>query len=210
MANVVPQSSTLPAETRTVLENIRWETYVDLTEQREGSVPRMTYDNGVLELTNPRRQHENIGRLLGRILETYTEVHEIEIQSVASTTFKRKELKHGFEADESYYVSNAELVRPKEEVDLRVDPPPDLVIEVEITSSAIDKLKLFHAMGIPEVWRHDGSELFMYRHQNKKYESIIESVEVPGLTIAMIAAVLNERFNIGETKLIRQFRTSIS
>lgn len=124
-----------PAETRTVLENILWETYVDLAEQRRGSVPRMTYDGGVLELMSPRRQHEGIGRLLGRMVETFTEVRGIEIQSVASTTFKRKDLEKGFEADESYYIKHAELIRPKEEVDLLIDPPPDLVIEVEITLS---------------------------------------------------------------------------
>lgn len=143
------QTHQMPAETRTVMENIRWETYVDLAEQRRGSVPRMTYSEGVLELMTPRRQHEGIGCLLGRMVETWTEVHGIEIQSVASTTFKRKDLAKGFEADESYYIEHAEQIRVKEEVDLLVDPPPDLVIEVEITTSAIRKLNLFAAMGSP-------------------------------------------------------------
>ncbi len=92
----------LSAETRTVLENVRWETFVELAEQRPGSVPRMTFDEGVLELMSPRRQHENIGSLIGRVVETYTEVMGIEIQTVASTTFKRKDLQKAFEADESY------------------------------------------------------------------------------------------------------------
>jgi hypothetical protein len=78
--------STLPAETRTVLESVRWDTFVELSEQRRGSVPRMTFDEGVLELLTPFRQHEHIGRLIGRIVETYTEMMDIEIQSVASTT----------------------------------------------------------------------------------------------------------------------------
>ena len=140
-----------------MLENVRWETFVELAEQRRGSVPRMTFDEGVLELMSPRRQHENIGSLIGRLVETYTEVLDIEICSVASTTFKRKDLQKAFEADESYYIEHAEQIRPKEELDLTIDPPPDLVIEVEITSSAIRKLKLFAAMGVPEVWRHDPS-----------------------------------------------------
>lgn len=157
---------------RTVLENIRWETFVDLAEQRRGSVPRMTFDNGVLELMSPRRQHKNIGCLIGRLVETYTEVLGIEIQSVASTTFKRKDLQKAFEADESYYIQHAEQIRPKEEIDLAIDPPPDLVIEVEITSSAIRKLKLFAAMGVPEVWRHDGERLQMFALQDDQYEAI--------------------------------------
>ena len=198
-----------PAETRTVMENIRWETYVDLAEQRRGSVPRMTYDDGVLELMSPKRQHEGIGRLLGRAVETFTEVRGIEVQSVASTTFKRKDLKQGFEADESYYITHAEWIRPKEEVDLLLDPPPDLVIEVEITTSAIKKLQLFAGMGIPEVWRHDGQRLQMYRLVDSQYQLIDCSMELPGFTVQMAESILAKRFELGETAIIREFRQSL-
>jgi Uma2 family endonuclease len=201
--------TTLAPETRTVLENIRWETFVELAEQRRGSVPRMTFDEGVLELMSPRRQHENIGSLIGRLVETYTEVRDIEIQSVASTTFKRKDLQKAFEADESYYVQHAELIRPKEELDLTIDPPPDLVIEVEITSSAIRKLKLFAAMGVPEVWRHNGEQLEMYSLRDGQYQPIESSLALPGLTAETIDAILEKRFELGETALIREFRQSL-
>ena len=199
----------ISAETRTVMENIRWETFVELAEQRRGSVPRMTFDEGVLELMSPRRQHENIGRLIGRLVETYTEAHGIEVQSVASTTFKRKDLQKAFEADESYYVEHAEQVRPKEEIDLTIDPPPDLVIEVEITSSAIRKLKLFAAMGVPEVWRHDGEHLQMFAIVNGQHEPMNSSHALPGLTSAAIDSLLAKRFDLGETALIREFRQSL-
>ena len=197
-------------ETRTVLEKVHWDTFVELADQRRGSVPRMTFDEGVLELMSPRRQHENIGRLVGRLVETYTEALEIEIQSVASTTFKRKDLQKAFEADESYYIEHAEQIRPKQEVDLLVDPPPDLVIEVEITSSAIRKLKLFAAMNVPEVWRHDGERLLMYELGNGRYESIVSSKVLPGLTAAMIDSILDKRFEFGETALVREFRNSLN
>ena len=197
-------------EMRTVLDNIRWETFVELAEQRRGSVPRMTFDNGVLELMSPRRQHECIGRLIGRLVETYTEVKGIEIQSVASTTFKRKDLQKAFEADESYYIQHAEQIRPKEEIDLAIDPPPDLVIEVEITSSAIRKLRLFAAMGVPEVWRHDGERLQMFALRDDQYESIDSSNSLPGLNATTINLILNKRFDFGETFLLREFRNSLT
>jgi len=200
----------ISSETRTVLENVRWDTFVELADQRRGSVPRMTYDEGVLELMSPRRQHENIGCLVGRLVETYTEALEIEIQSVASTTFKRKDLQKAFEADESYYIEHAEQIRPKQEVDLLVDPPPDLVIEVEITSSAIRKLKLFAAMNVPEVWRHDGERLLMYQLSNGRYDSIVSSKALPGLTAAMVDSILDKRFEFGETALVREFRNSLN
>lgn len=158
---------------------------------------------------SPLRQHENIGRLIGRLVETYTEVLGIEIQSVASTTFKRKDLQKAFEADESYYIQHAEQIRPKEEIDLTIDPPPDLVIEIEITSSAIQKLKLFAAMGVPEVWRHDGERLQMYAFQENQYQSIDNSRSLPGLNPTIINAFLSRRFESGETALIREFRNSL-
>ncbi len=197
-------------ENRTLLESVRWETFIELAEQRRGSVPRMVYDKGFLEMMSPRRQHESIGGLIGRLIETFSEVMEIEVQSVASTTFKRKDLQKAFEADESYYVTHAEQIRPKEEVDLSVDPPPDLVIEIEITSSAIEKLKLFAAMEVPEVWRHDGESLSMFRLTAGTYETIASSHELPGLSATTIDWYVRRRFEIGETQLVRQFRQSLN
>jgi Uma2 family endonuclease len=198
------------AETRTVLENVRWETFLELAAGRRGSVPRMTFDRGVLELMTPRRQHETIGCLIGRIVETYSEVRGIEILSCASTTFKRADLDRAFEGDETYYIAHADEIRPKDEVDLRIDPPPDLVIEVEITSSAIAKLGLFAAMGVPEVWRHDGSRLVMHMLDGAEYCPLDSSLGLPGLTAAMIDSVLARRFEQGETALMKAFRHTLA
>ncbi len=162
------------SETRTVLENVAWDTYSALADQRRGSVPRMTYDNGVLELMSPKREHENIGRLIGRMVETYSERKDIEIISVASVTVKRSDLSKAFEPDESYYITHATQFLSKIELDFGVDPPPDLVIEIELTSSAIKKMQLFAAMQILEVWRHDSESLQMYRWEDGTYH-LIES-----------------------------------
>jgi len=199
-----------PAETRTVLDNVRWETFLELADGRSGSVPRMTYDRGVLELMTPRRQHEQLGCLIGRMVETFSEVRGIEILSCASTTFKRMDLDRAFEPDESYYIAHADEIRPKDEVDLLLDPPPDLVIEVEIASSAIAKLKLFAAMGVPEVWRHDGTRLTMLARSGDGYEPIASSIGLPGLTAATIDAFVARRFEMGETALIREFRAAVA
>lgn len=197
-------------ETRMVLENVAWETYVALADQRRGSVPRMTYDNGVLELMSPKREHENIGCLVGRMVETYSEVKNIEIISVASVTVKRSDLSKAFEADESYYITNALPLLPKKELNFEVDPPPDLVIEVEITSSAIKKMQLFAEMHVLEVWRHDGRSLEMFRWVNDTYQKIETSWQLPGLTAQRINETLALRGTLGETRLIQEFRKSIA
>ena len=199
----------LEPETRMVLENVAWETYVELADQRRGSIPRMTYDNGVLEMMSPERDHENIGRLIGRIVETYSELMDIEIISVASVTVKRSDLAKAFEADESYYVTHAAQLLGKKELDFAVDPPPDLIIEVELTSSAIKKMQLFAAMHVLEVWRHDGESLQMHRWLDGAYQQIESSMQLPGLTAQQINETLALRDTIGETKLIQGFRKSI-
>ena len=103
-----------------------------------------------------------------------------------------------------------EQIRPKEEIDLTIDPPPDLVIEVEITSSAIRKLKLFATMGVPEVWRHDGERLEMFALKDSQYQPIEASQSLPGLNPYIINTILAKRFDCGETKLIRQYRNSLT
>lgn len=206
--SIVERIRTEP-ETRMVLDNVAWETYVALADQRSGSVPRMTYDNGVLEMMSPKREHESIGRIIGRIVETYSELMDIEIISVASVTVKRSDLSKAFEADESYYVTHAAQLLGKKEMDFEVDPPPDLVIEVELTSSAIKKMQLFAAMHVLEVWRHDGESLQMYRLLDGAYQAIESSLQLPGLTAQRINETLAQRDKIGETKLIQGFRKSI-
>lgn len=198
-----------PAETRTVLGNVRWETYVDLADQRHGSIPRMFYDEGVLELMSPQRIHETIGHLIARMIEAFADFHEIEIQGVESTTFRRADLAKGFEADKSYYIIHADKIRAKDRIDLSSDAPPDLVVEVEITSSAIDRMSLFAAMRIPEVWRHDGDQLTMARLTGNSYEVIAESECLRGLGSEKINSFLDQRKSIGETLLISMFRQAL-
>lgn len=197
------------SETRIVLENVSWEIFVALADERRGSVPRLSYNEGVLEMMSPKRKHENISCLLGRMIEAYSEIRGIEILSVASVTVKRSDLKKAYEADESYYVTNIDKVLAKEELDFEVDPPPDLVIEVELTSSAIDKLELFAAMQVREVWRHDGTSVQFYRLSNGRYECIAESTELPGLSSDLINRYLDQRLQAGETTWIRAFRSEV-
>jgi Uma2 family endonuclease len=101
-------------------------------------------------------------------------------------------------------------MRTRDEIDLSVDPPPELVVEIEITKSAIAKLEVFAMMGVPEVWRHDGASLRMFRLNNGDYSAISESVALPGFPAGLAESLLAERFNQGVMALIRQFRKSLA
>jgi Uma2 family endonuclease len=182
---------------------------VALVEESERAGGRMTYDQGLLEIMTPSMPHEIAGSLLGRMIERYTEIRDIEIRTVASTTFRRRDLKRGFEADESYYIQHAADIRGLREIDLSIHPPPDLVIEIELTRSSIDKLTLFASMGIPEVWRYDGQSLWMGTRQHEGYQEITESRVLVGFPVALARELLALQLQSSETELIRRFVNSI-
>lgn len=197
-------------EQRVVLHNVRWSTYLALLEDTEPCRGRMIYDQGVLEIMSPLSSHENIGCLIGRMIETYTEVMGIEIVSIASTTVKREALQRGFEADEAYYIKHADLVRGRNIIDFAIDPPPDLVVEVDISRSSIAKLPIFAAFGVPEVWRYLGDTFQALVLSGIEYSPADCSGVLPGFPLKEVPRLLGQRNTSGETELIRAFRASLS
>ena len=132
---------------------------------------RLTYDRGLLEIMTPLDPHESYKKLLGRFVEALTEELDVEICSLGSRTCSREDLVRGLEPDQCYYIQNEQVVWDKEQIDLNQDPPPDLVIEIDITSSSINRLDLYADLGVPEVWRYDGRCLTIYRLEAKRYQA---------------------------------------
>ena len=198
-------TGTIAGEQRVLLRSISWQTYETLADNPDRAGRLLTYDQGVLEIMSPSRAHESDKSMLGRMVERFAEEQGIDICSSASTTFKRKDLDRGFEADESYYIRNELIVRDKREIDLLIDPPPDLVIEIEMSRSAINKLALFASIGIPEVWRYNGTRLWLGRLAEDDYESISQSIELPGFPIEAAVEILQSIGTASETELIRRF-----
>src|SRR5262249_44955535 len=148
---------------------------------------RLTYDRGTLELMTPSYRHEHYKMLLGRLLETWTEEHDIPIRSGGSTTFHREDVDRGLEPDQCYYIQHEYAVRGKEEIDLASDPPPDLAIEVDITSSVLNRLAIYAALGVPEVWRYNGIRLEVYRlGTDRTYVRSDQSLTFPSLPLTDI------------------------
>ena len=195
-----------PADQRVILDQVSWSTYLKLDDETVNRRGRMAYDQGTLEIMSPSLAHENDKRLLGRMIEAYTEELGIDIRSVSSTTFKREDLRRGFEADESYYVQNEEAVRDKREIDLTIDPPPDLVIEIEISRTSMDKSGIYRALQVPEIWRYDGEALRVYVLRGDEYKESPTSDAFPELPMAEVMRFLRLRHELSETRLIRAFR----
>jgi Uma2 family endonuclease len=171
------------ADPQVVLPNVSWETYERLLEDlSDCSVPHLTYDRGVLEIMSPTHEHEELNRTINSIVEAVAVELDVRVRILGSSTFKRKELKRGFEPDSCFYVASAERIRGKKKIDLSIDPPPDLVIEIDITSSSIPRMPIFAQFGVPELWQYDGSSLRMFKLQGDEYTGIERSLAFPILT----------------------------
>jgi Uma2 family endonuclease len=190
-----------------LLENISWQTYQALLKDiDEQPGIRMTYDHGILEIMAPLDPHEAYKKLLGRLVEAATEELNIEIRSLGSRTCSREDMARGLEPDQCYYIQHELDVRGKKQLDLNQDPPPDLVIEIDITNSSVNRMRLYEALQVPEVWRYDGNQLTIYCLENEKYQIRDRSEALPQLTPSQLVRFLKLAETMGETSLIRSFR----
>lgn len=176
-----------PAEQRAVLRNVSWKTYEQLLDEDPARrVPLFTYDQGVLEIMSPGKAHEGVAALVSLIVAEVAGMWRIDLADLRSTTFRQPDWERGFEPDGCFYVRDAAAtVRTIDEIDPRVHPPPDIVVEVDITRSSTDKLVLFANFGIPEVWRYVG-DCWEILHLDGRYAAIDESRVLPGLTTSAL------------------------
>ena len=195
------------AESRFVLRGVPWKVYECLRECADNYHVRMTYDEGTLELMSPSPTHERVKSLLRQLLETFTVELRIPRQSLGSTTWKREEKLKGLEADECYYILNHARIRDVEEINLDVDPPPDLALEVEVTRSAVKRLEIYAALGVPEVWRWRKGALQAYALKpDGKYDAIEMSLNLPMLRVKELEAFLDPKLAADESQWILAFR----
>jgi len=197
-----------PTTQRVILRHVSWETYERLlAEHEQCSSPRFTYDHGVLEIMSPSIKHERLNRSIATMCEVIAEELHIELDNAGSTTFKREDLARGFEPDSCFYVQNVERVRERDQIDLTVDPPPDLVIEIDISSSSLDRFPIFASIGVPEVWRYDGTRLTIFTLRTGAYQVLETSAVFPGVTSQIISQFMAESKTMQHTAWLRRVRT---
>ena len=186
----VPQQQ---AGQRMILHGVSWATYERLLEDfQDNHAAHFAYDRGVLEIMAPSAKHEEPNRAIALLVEMLALELNINVRNLGSTTFKREDLDRGFEPDTCFYIQTIARVRGKEEIDLTVDPPPDLVIEIDITHPSLDKLPIYAAVGVPEVWRYDGQQLTIFQLEGGAYRTHEESLALPGLTSQVVSQFIAE------------------
>jgi Uma2 family endonuclease len=207
------QPTALPG--RVLLRGISWQRYRDLRDELGDSPTHLTYDEGFLEIEVVSQRHEALTELAGSLVQAALDSVSADYQPLGKTTWDREEFLKAIEADQCFYVQNVAAVQGEKEIDLAVDPPPDLAIEVEVTTSALDKLRIYAALKVPEVWRigDDATVRFLRLNAKGAYDPVSESSTVPRVTSALIEQHLKLLPPMGaliHSTIVRQFRSCLA
>jgi Uma2 family endonuclease len=207
MSLVTPNRTSLPYQEHVYLPGVSYATYEALVTEIEGRRRlRITYHDGEMEIMSPSLDHERPKKLIGRMIEVLTEELSIPILSCGQTTFKDELLDCGLEPDECYYIQHEAAVRGKA-IKLRVDPPPDLVVEVDVTTSVIDRFPVYAALGFPEIWQYVEGEIVVHLLKSDgTYSIATNSLALPMVSVKKLVEHLERCHQTDETTWIRAFR----
>ncbi|MBD0265524.1 MAG: Uma2 family endonuclease [Tolypothrix sp. Co-bin9] len=183
---------------RVLLQNISWQTFETiLAEMGDHRASRLAYDEKMLEIVAPSMHHEHTIRVIDHLILALAEELNLNLKSTGSVTCKRQDLLRGVEPDCSFYIQNEPVMRQKQNLDLTQDPPPDLVIEVDYTSSSIDRMPIYQALGVAEVWRYNEPVMQIYQLREGVYVACDVSPTFANLPLTTeIPQFLQESLNI--------------
>jgi Uma2 family endonuclease len=204
-------SSRTSVNQRVLLRGVTWENYSRLLAGfAELPTVRLTYDRGLLEITAPLYRHDNSSRFLGCMVRVLTEELNLPVATGGSTTLRRRRRRRGLEPDECFWIANESRVRGLHRINLRTDPPPDLAIEVDVTSSSLNRMSIYEALNVPEVWRLDVTGLtFHILQANGHFALSPVSRSFPLVSSADITGFMALLGHQEENEILRQFRVWI-
>jgi Uma2 family endonuclease len=168
---------------------------------------RLTYDNEDLEIMVPSLEHDFADRFLAMLIPILTEEFGLPMRPGGSATMRKKKNLKGIEADDIFWIANAAKLAGVKELDLNVLPPPDLAIEVDVSRSSMNRLKIYAKLGVPEVWRLDGDSLVFYTLVGKKYQAMSHSRTFPVVASDDLIPFVQQARSSGDlTPICRAFR----
>ena len=197
----IPRGTTLRAD------GVQWVQYEQLLHDlSETSRVRIFYDQGKMEIMSPLPAHEKPIKILHTLITTLRDALDIDIESLGSSTLKEELTKKGAEPDDSFYVQNAAAVIGKVDLDLQHDPPPDIVIESDLTSSSLDRFAIYAGLGVSEIWRVFNRRVEIWLLNDLAYFESENSHAFPFLTIESLNEHLTLGLIVGERKAAKKFR----
>jgi Uma2 family endonuclease len=197
----------LPDGATLILTGVPWEEYEELVDNL-GDWPgvRVCYDQARLEIMTPSATHESIKVLICQLAHILSDETGIALESYGSTTYKQQWLKRGVEPDGCFYVQNAASMIGVRDIDLKTDPPPDIVVEVDTCHESKSKFAIYAGMGVSEVWRYDGKRVHIYQLVGQDYVSVDASLVFPVFTTDVLSRFLEQGKTEGQTATMRAFR----
>jgi Uma2 family endonuclease len=197
---------TVPPGQRVLLSGVSWQEFEAILEDLgDRRASRVAFDNGTLEIMTPLPEHETNKELVSDLVKALLEELDIEFLTLGSTTFKNEDMDKGIEPDNCFYIQNESAVRGKNRLDLTVDPPPDLALEIDVTSRTHPSI--YEALGVPELWRFENGKLQINVLKEGKYIKDEDSQNFPNLPlIGVIPEYLSQCRTIGRNKTMRAFR----
>lgn len=195
---------------RLLIHHVDWSEFeAILRELGEHRAARLAYSDRILEIRMPTPEHEVDKELLGDIVKTLLDELEIDCECFGSTTFKQQAMTSGIEPDQCFYIQNHAQMRGKRRVNLQLDPPPDLAIEVDVTSKT--QIDAYINLGVPELWIYEAGKLKIYTLQFGQYQLVANSPTFPTLPIQDIVQEVGEQSKrIGRSPALRNLRKKVS
>lgn len=197
----------VPPGQRLLLHNISWAEFeAILLELRQRGGTRVAYDYGWLEIMVPLPEHEYFKETIGDAIKDIAEVLNLDYESYGSTTWRQQAKQAGLEPDNCFYVQNEVYIRGKFDIDLSQDPPPDLALEIDITSKSLNRFPIYARLGVPEIWCYDDGKLLIYSLHQGEYVLSKYSCVFPSLAIGELPELIAAYRDRGRLALRRAVR----
>lgn len=196
----------LPAGCEATFRQVTWDEYEELLDQvGEARWLRLRYNDGVLKAMSLSTEHEAYAEYF-KVLMAHVRLRlRINIRFSGSATMRKKKKTKGVEPDAGFYVQTAAVIGNRLDLDFEVDPPPDIVVEVDIHHASTESDAIYAALGVPEIWRYDGRQTTIYHLQGDVYIAAAASRALPMLTAAVLTEALTRMRADGETAAILAF-----
>lgn len=205
------------AATATVAERhlyygVSWDAYLrlldDLGDDRPGGI-RLTFMDGILEIMSPKRLHEQTTRFVDMILTLITFERGVNLDNCGAMTLRVDGQEKGGEPDSCFYIASEPQVRGLTEIDLQIHPPPDIILEVDITNPSLDKMRLYAAAEVPEVWRYDGKRMLFFVLTDGEYGSAVRSRSFPHLSGERLSEYLETGREHGSAAMLQAVKDDL-
>ncbi|MDF5729538.1 MAG: Uma2 family endonuclease [Rhizonema sp. PD38] len=201
-------SLTIPQEGKILLHNVSWQEFEGiLVEMGDNRAAKIAYDRGTLEILMPLPEHEYFKDIISDLIKDLAEELDQDYECLGSTTWKKQDRLAGVEADNCFYIQSESLIRSYlPNIDLDRDPPPDLVLEIDITSKSINRQLIYARLGVPEIWRYDQGIIQIHHLQVGQYKIASSSLAFPSFPVQQIPSFIQQNMSRGRRALRKAFR----